>query len=486
MATTMTYGSYPFTPVPLMSISREQVKTGDGVPLSELYSINLQGSLVLTSGSGGIISIDSMQDDLLAAMSGDGKLFEVKCDSSVLLQCYPRIRNVNFSPGIWVFRSDYTIDLDFDEIAPGSGSTNKSISSASEEWQVEFSDEKAYHTWNLPDGSGADTIPYQLRLTHTLNATGKSHYNSGGLVKPAWQAARDYVVPRLGYNSSYIQNSGVFNLNVSPFSAYNHVRSTSIGEKDGTFAVTETWMVINSGAGIAGRALEDYNITFRTGLETSLNTINIEGTIQGLETRSYGTNPGDFNVTETKFQSASGYWNVVKDRLLGRGNIILDTYSTTRDLNIIPRSQSIGHNPTTGVITYAYEYDDRPSNCIAGSKSEVITITDNNPSDVFGNLTVLGKANGPVLQEIGTQTAFTRELSIEVVMNPATGCPTDAANAAFYLAQRPTTAVNTLVNAFQGDLELAYSQVFKTQDNVSWNPREGRYSRNVGWIAGGC
>lgn len=484
MSTTMTYGSYAFTPVPLMTISRESVKTGDGLNLSELYNISLRGTLILIEGSGSIISIDEMQDDLMAAMSGDGQLFEVKCDSHVLLKAYPRIRNVNFSDGVWVFRSDYTIDLEFDELAPGSGTSF--VSAASEEWQVEFADDKSYHTWNLPDGSGADTIPYQLRLTHTINATGKSHYTAAGLPKQAWENARDYVIPRLGYDSTHIQNSGVFNLNVSPFSAYNHSRSTSIGEKDGTFSVTETWMVINSGVGIAGRALEDYNITFRSGLDTALNSINIEGTIQGLETRSYGTNPGDFSISETKFAAASGYWRVVKDRLLGRANIILDTYSTTRDLNIIPRSNSIGHNPTTGVITYAYEYDDRPSNCIAGAKSEIITINDNNPADIFGNLTVLGKANGPVLQDMGTQTAFTREVSIEVVMPPATGCPTDATQAALYLAQRPTAAVNTLINGLQDDLNATYSQVFKTQDTVSWSPKEGRYSRNVGWIAGSC
>lgn len=487
MSTTMTYGAYAFTPVPLVSLSKDFVKTGDGQNISELFSISLRGSLVVNSGisDGNIQTLDAMQDDLLTALSGDGKLFEIKCDASVLLRCFPRIKSVQFDDGIWVFKSDYTIELEYDEIHPGSSNLDY-ITNASEEWQMEFADDKAYHTWTLPNGSGNDTQPYQLRLTHNLNATGKTHYTDSGVSIPAWQQARSWVIDHLGYDSTQIQGSGVFNLNAALFSAYNHVRTQNLSETDGTFAVTESWIVINTGDGIAGRAIEDFNISTRTSIDTGLTTISMDGTIQGLETRSYGTNPGNFTITETKYIAASSYWNVVRDRLLGRGNLILDTVSTTRDLNIIPRTTSVAHSPTTGTISYSYEYDDRPSNCIPNSKSEVITINDNNPTDIFGNLTVLGKANGPVLQDLSTQTAFTRQLTIEVVMNPATGCPNNTANVASYLAQRPTTDVNNIVSAFESDLNANYNQVFKTEDSVNWQPKDGRYSRSVGWIAGGC
>lgn len=486
----MTYGDYEFSPVPLMSISKEIIKTGDGRNLSELFSINLAGSLVIIDGSGSIVTIDGLQDDLMAAMSGDGELLEVKCDDEVLLQCYPRIKNVNIQSGVWVFKSDYSIDLEFDEIAPGSG--NNFLSSASEEWQVEFAEDKAYHTWNLPDGS-TDTLPYQLRLTHTLNATGRSHYEDNGLEKLAWEEAREWVIDRLGYDDTYVGNSSVFNLNTALFAPYNHVRTTSIGETDGTFSVTESWLVINSGEGIAGHALEDYNIELRRSADNGLTSIGINGTIQGLESRDYGSNSGDFAITETKYDAAVDYWGVVKNRLYGRAGMILNAEPRTvggcgnRNININPLSQSAGHNPSTGTITYSYEYNDRPSNCVANSISESITVTDNNPTDIFANLTVLGKANGPVLQDIGTQTAFTRDLSIEVVMGcPASGCPSNATNVGLLLAQRPTSEVNNIVTAFEDDLQDAYNQVFRTQDNISWNPKEGRYSRNVSWIAGGC
>lgn len=483
----MTYGAYAFSPVPLMTISKDFVKTGDGQNLSELFSISLRGTLVVDSGvsDGNIVTLDALQDDLLTALSGDGRLFEVKCDSNILLRCFPRIRDIQFDDGIWVSRTDYTINLEYDEIHPGSGNLYH-LTNAGEEWQVEFADDKAFHTWGLPNGSGNDTMPYQLRLTHTVNAVGKTHFSASGVAIPAWQQARSWVVSRLGYDSVPVQGSGVFNLNAALFSAYNHIRTENLSETDGSFAVTESWIVVNTGDGIAGRAIEDFNVAIRTSLDTGLNTISIDGTIQGLESRTYGTVPGNFNISETKYQAASGYWTIVRDRLLGRGNLILDTVSTIRDLNIVPRTTSVAHSPTTGTISYSYEYDDRPSNCIANAKSEVITVNDNNPTDIFGNLTVLGKANGPVLQDLSTQTAFTRQLTIEVVMNPATGCPNSAGNVSAYLAQRPTTEVNNIISAFEADLNASYSQVFKTEDNVAWQPKEGRYSRSVGWIAGGC
>lgn len=482
--TTMTYGAYSFRPVPLMTLSNELQKPADqGEIIGEAYSISLRGTLIIPSGSGSIVQIRQKQDELLTAFSGDGRLFELKCGSTTLLQAYPRIRSVSFDEGIWVFQSPYTIELEFDELAPGSGTSF--LQDASEDWSVEFGEQSKW-AWTLPAGSGADTNPYRLRITHSLSATGKSRYNAAGLQVKAWQHARNYVIPRLGINTGYISNSGVFNMNAGSFSAYDHVRSIQSNEKAGTYSVTESWLVQETGlGGVPGNAIEDFTISLRQTTDSDLTFVGIEGTIQGVESRTYGVNPGDFTISETKYASASGTWNTVKNRLLGRSNLLLDTVATTRDLNIIPLSTSVGHNPNTGSISYSYEYNDRPANCVVGAKSETITITDTYPTDVFARLTVLGRAAGPVLQDLSTQTESTRSLSIEVVMAPATGCPT-AGNVAAFMAQKPTAAVNVLISAIEADLSGNYSQFFKTEDQESWSPKDGRYSRNIGWLYQNC
>lgn len=105
-----------------MSMAIEEQKNEAGLKTGNTFGINLRGTLVQSSGiDTGIILIDGMQDDLINALSVDGRLFEIKCNSSTLLQCYPRITSINFDEGIWVNRSDYTISMEFDEIAPGSG-----------------------------------------------------------------------------------------------------------------------------------------------------------------------------------------------------------------------------------------------------------------------------------------------------------------------------------------------------------------------------
>lgn len=483
-ATTMTYGAYSFSPVPLMTLSRELQKTADeGSILGELYSISLRGTLVIPSSTGSLSVIKQKQDELLTAFSGDGKLFELKCGSTTLLQAYPRIRGISFDEGVWVFQSPYSIELEFDESAPGSGTSF--VQDATEDWSIEFGEQSKW-SWTLPAGSGTDTNPYRLRITHSLSATGKSRYTAAGLPKKAWEHARDYVIPRLGINTGYISNSGVFNLDATLFSAYDHVRTIQNNERAGTYSVVESWLVQQTGVGgVPGNAIEDFTISLRQTSDSDLTSVSIEGNIQGVETRSYGTNPGDFTITETKYASASGTWNTVKNRLLSRANLLLDSVSTVRDLNVVPLSTSVGHNPNTGSISYAYEYNDRPSNCIAGAKSETITITDTYPTDVFARLTVLGRTIGPVLQDLNTQTESVRSLNVEAVFAPATGCPTPG-NVKNWFAQKPRSQVDAFISAIEADLSGDYSQFFKTEDQETWLPKEGRYSRNVSWLYQNC
>jgi hypothetical protein len=121
---------------------------------------------------------------------------------------------------------------------------------------------------------------------------------------------------------------------------------------------------------------------------------------------------------------------------------------------------------------------------------ESITINDNNPADVFATIFVLGRANGPVLQNLNTKTAGTRSVQIEAVYEPPSGCPTSVGNIDILLSYQVKspgqTDVDDIINAFEDQLEASYSQVFRSDDNQSWNPREGRFSRNVTWTYGTC
>ena len=81
-------------------------------------------------------------------------------------------------------------------------------------------------------------------------------------------------------------------------------------------------------------------------------------------------------------------------------------------LNPKPTSSSVAMQPSTGMITYSMSFNNRKMNFIPYVVSEDIDVQDTYPGQVFGSTAVIGRAGGPVLQDIGTQTQWERSLSI--------------------------------------------------------------------------
>jgi len=389
------------------------------------------------------------------------------------------------------------------------------------------------------------------------------------LVKPAWQQARDYVLPLLGTGNADVGQSGVLNLCGTGFDFYNHTRSVALDELGGGYSVTEGWVVFNTGVGIPGNATETWTVSSDTSATDGLTSIKIDGTVQGYETREYGSLTGnkqclglvndpdrDYKITETKYASASGYFNVVQNRMLERARLVAGKPASTiisgvLPLNPIATSTSINHEPGAGTITYSYAYDDRPSNHISGALSETISINDNHPTDVFAEIQVLGRRTGPVLQAIGTVTSSTREINVEAMMGPSTGnafldsaasregtaLSLDAQWAYLINAEgdkvgidypyesgaltsatgnltggpryhrdytygsgdvynggvgthlfynNPKPQVSNLINIFYFELLANGNKVFKNADSESWDPKTGKYNRNVSFTYQRC
>ncbi|MHA2388026.1 MAG: hypothetical protein ACXACW_04810, partial [Candidatus Hodarchaeales archaeon] len=126
-------------------------------------------------------------------------------------------------------------------------------------------------------------------------------------------------------------------------------------------------------------------------------------------------------------------------------------------LNNNPLSTSFGYNNTAGTIIYSYSYDNRPYNCVSNARLENITFSENNPQDVFASLTVLGRAAGPLLQDIGTVGQRTREISIEAVLPvwDSGRCSTISS-----VGAGVPTDYDSLVSGYEANLTGTYSQVF--------------------------
>lgn len=495
----VSYRGYRLVPAPFFTIEKQYNTTADGKILGSLFNISILGKMVSWKGSptssgtfwnlGGFPPDEtSIRDDsdqrlkaTLRKQEAIRQLFAVEggslelqsADGSAPMKCNPRLRNIRFAEGSWYEVSDYQIDLEADSfyggsfIAPsGEDGFVEKIRDFSESWTVELNDQ--------PEFAGQTTLDFQTnqsyRLTHNISAVGKRFYNENGtLAKQAWEQAREYVQPRLGFDQERAMASGVLNL-PAYYNGFDHLRSETVDEAGGTYSVTETWVVTS------GTALEDFTINIRKGIESDIVSVSIDGRITGLSTRDsdYGLVQGKYTAAELKFAAVSG-------SLMGRAQQF-----SGYTLNAIPISEVQTRSPTQGIITYTYEFDTRPSQIIPGAKSEVLNISDNLQGDVFAEIPVLGRAAGPVLQSIGTRTARRRTLSLQAVFPKVSPTSAVASLAAAFngnprLAGASAPVIDNIIVAASPS-QLGFSTYYQTEPQENWEPLRGVYSYSTSWV----
>lgn len=497
-AAQVSYNGNRIIPAPFVNITKDYQRTKKDDKVGSEFKLTLNGKIIAWKGSpsssgtfwnqpgtppdesysSGVLfdNIIRKQEALRLLFATDGLSLEFQpCDGATAMKCNPIFDEIVFPEGLWVQQCDYTINCRANYImgliTSGTGEDNfpEYISNAVETWQLEFNDE--------PESVSRQ---HSFKLTHNLSAEGKLNYDVNGVPNEPWKEAQAFVLPKLGIDTNFLQASGSLNLG-SELQGYNYLRGVTTDVMGGTYSVSENWILSS------GSAFEDFTCSVKSGITDGLVDVTLEGTIKGLEINSYGTNPGDFTTTQTKYVSASGLWNTVKTNLFSRAQVYSNSASFSRALNPTPVNTVVGQNPVGGVINYSYEFNTRASTSIAGALSETWNIADNDANDIFAKLFVLGRQKGPVLQSLGTVTENTRTINVEVVTLPAAGKITNAASVeTLYNNYSPASAVDTIMQAFRQDLENSYSQVFVSQDQSNWQPFAGRFTRTYALTYQGC
>ena len=482
-----------------------------------------------------LTSILRKQEALRELFKDGGTLELVPVDGDYAVVCNPRVLSISFPEGNWYDRCEYTIELEADTMRCDGIPDRDKDSDPLSNFVLGISDEDLESTileqeqiylesfsedWSLEeDVSQVESPDYAhrtFRINHNVSATGKSHFNSyGKLVKPAWEQAKEavrYVInnPKKDYpNATPTVPAGANFLDLaSGYNGYNHTKVENIGESDGTYSVTETWVLATVGA------LEDFQVSIRASLGTPYTTISMDGTITGLESAapevlaSLGDSPlpvydGVGNVsnptpTGSKFANAEAKFNDLTN--YGTFNIASKVYARVnsaiqQSLNTTPLSISVGVNKTAGEITYAVEFDTRPSNLVTGAVSEEISINDTYPGDVFASIPVLGRKTGPVLQYVGTRTDYRRSLSIDLVMgsnyiyNPNTYLFTPEVNTLSYIATKPSLTspqsaqLKSIIDGASPKNELGILKwLVSPSPAESWNPKTGAWNFSIEWV----
>jgi len=177
-----------------------------------------------------------------------------------------------------------------------------------------------------------------------------------------------------------------------------------------------------------------------------------------------------------------------------------------RPLNITPITFTESFNPNAGSITYNVSYDNRPSCLLSGALDASLTIVDTNQVDQIAEAFVLGRPLGPVIEKVGN-TRQERKITIEALYPQPTGFSQlhpNSPNCVVYSGSIEHKCVNDLIEAFkpvgasafrslQGAAVSPYpvsvkGQVFRTADSQTWNPFEGRLTRDITWVynTGNC
>jgi len=343
-----------------------------------------------------------------------------------------------------------------------------------------------------------------------MNATGKKHYYPDDLTgnvkkSEAWEQARDYVQltlmpPASGSvfvgtdvrNYPNVMNqigSGTLNL-ISSYRGFNHVRTEEANVSDGSYSVTENWVIAS------GTAYENYTMSIKSDTSAPFVSVGIDGTIKGLsEVLSSGVEYGGVGDISAQYGSNLPYANATKKfREIsneGKYGIASNVYKRANNavavqLNTQPKSISLGTNEFIGEITYALEFDNRPTNIISGVLSENISVNDTYPGDIFAVIPVIGRETGPILQYIGGRSEYRRDVSIELGLD-YTDVPYGSGRASLLL-QKPSiveptrTQIRNLINELSPAQEPGIRKYFINAPTESWNPKNGSYNFSISWV----
>jgi hypothetical protein len=484
----VSYNSKKLIPAPFISLTKEYQRTSDSTRIGSIFRIVVYGKILVDKGSpnssgvlwdqAGYPTDETISEDsrlganlrkieaIRELFSQDGYSFEVQsADGTQPLKCNPRVIDLNFPQDLWNSILDYTITLEADVVymngtAIGEDEFDEYVVDASEAWDI--SDD-------VPEGVG---LPKTYRLTHTISATGKKFYDeTGALVKDAWKQAQDYVLPRLGFDTVISLSSGVNNL-PSYYGGYNHSRTSSQDELAGTYSVTETWILSS------GTALEEFECSIKTEGGVGVTSVTINGTVTGLEQRD-----SNLQLTTSKYENASTKFTNVQSNILNRAQ----TYSGIT-LNPIPLSRMISKNDINGVITYNYDYDNRPTNIFSGVSLENISISETRPADLFAVIPVIGRADGPVLQDLSSTTERSVSLNIELAVQPNTFGSGSVSEIRSALYSNPRisqpTAFDNLIQAARPINYYGVDQEFVRSQSENWSAKDGRYSYSIEWVFG--
>lgn len=265
------YDGKAIIPAPLVAVSKNYAKTGDGTKIGVLYTVALNGFILPFRGSpsGEFVSPEDAfwtlsgdppdetfgnndvafsslvkkQEALRHLFSQNGQLLEMYAGASpAIIRCNPRVVSVEFQQGQWVDRIPYTITLESDWVFIAGLSTDKE-----DNFEVELID-AGQENWAFNETAGQVGSGYAV--THTISAHGIAGYDVVGIPYSgagevaggeAWKHAKTWCDNRaVGVVDPDIMFAII---GISGLIGGSYAKNTNLTHFNGDYSITETWIL---------------------------------------------------------------------------------------------------------------------------------------------------------------------------------------------------------------------------------------------------
>jgi len=483
-------------PFPNFSISSENITSGDSTQLNKKYTVSVSGNATVSSSDlQNIRNEGERQSSLLEKSKTLTSVVEGLKEAAGKLAVESRgggsgrmefgyARLVSAEAGEvpeetgGVQYQPYTLVFECYDLGGGSTSAFK-LERAEENWELSEDESAAYILSGLATD---DTVEKVYKITHTLTAQGQKKYTNGGMTSDgtAYAQAAIWVNAKLiddpiselvttnaagdsefwpdKFKAARMDKDGrervEYKLDTLSYKAYNRVRQVQTDLSSGTYTVTTSWVISNQ----ERNATYTVEANIEDNIESPNISVVINGTFNGLTESKISD-----KVKKDKFTNAKAAYQLFKPSALSYAQKVYADAGFTGALRSEPVNLSYGENKTEGVVTCAITYDDREIE-ILGAASENINVTHKNRygiEDVYAVIAIIGKLDGPIIQDMNTTNLWKTDVTVDVVMKRGYGKP-------------DVSAVVTAYRPSGGKCQAS---------SESWNPKTRTYNLSETWEA---
>lgn len=487
-------------PAPQISIQPEYIYANDTV-IGYTYNVSLNGystSLDLSQPLNPNNTPDF--DDVALSIkkiknifngNGGSLIAQDSNGSEVFRLTGGNIRSLNFneSDNNWVNYSQYSVELDFNEIRLsdcdgllnqiGCGNLPEGFSPSSELLDMKTYKVKGFNdSWNFALDENIYNRDNNVRnehfnITYSVNATGK-HYFVNNKLLPAWEQAKNYAEYRLKQQVNRLNTQilripgdssgcavegeldGIFrngppglisSLGDANYKIYNEKITTSTSEGGGSFSLEYSAILKRSTTSTysSPECLHSYTVTknFVDDANTQNTTISINGNIQGLieggliKQENYFRFPanGTFligitgNISKNKYGNALKTFNLISENKELKPAFATSLGVTDENLGIVNSCGALkarSFNSTHDHNQGLISYSsDYDANTANCSDYTSVSISVQEKTPIIAEFIIPGRIGGPIIQRINTETPKKITLSIAGA-NPSVDCCSNA------------------------------------------------------------